>query len=394
MGLSAHAGSIPKISFSPRVTVYFKRMSLRIVPIGNTKKEVKTFVNFMKVVYKDYPNFVPPIYSEVVKFIMKGPFNKIGEKQLYLAYRGHKVVARLSVHRNFAYNDHYKANQGFFGFFEALDDQEAVNAIFAEGEKWLKERGCTSALGPMNFSVYDEMGLLVDAYDLDPILMCTYNPPYYLTLLENAGFAKEVDWFAYWKDATIPNFMRQINNRVMRQKGLVIREVSRKNFDAEAAAVKHIFNEAWAENWGNVPFTEDQWQHLLKDLKMIIKEKLAFITELDGVPIAFCISLVDANRAVKKANGSLFPLGIVKLLMEMRKIDKIRTTIMGVLKEHRNKGYEIAMVHKTIENGVAMGMVGADCSLIVETNTAMSTVLEKIGCVRYKTYRVLRKTFQ
>lgn len=368
-------------------------MSLRIVPIGNTKKEVKTFANFMKVVYKDYPNFVPPIYSEVVKFIMKGPFNKIGEKQLYLAYRGNKIVARLSVHRNFAYNDHYKVNQGFFGFFEALDDQEAVTAIFTEGEKWLKERGCTSALGPMNFSVYDEMGLLADAYDLDPILMCTYNPPYYLTLLDKVGYKKEVDWYAFLKDATIPNFMRLITNRVMKQKGVVIREVNRKKVNEEAEAVKHIFNQAWAENWGNVPFNDDQWHHLIKELKMILNEKIAFITELDGVPIAFSISLIDANRAVKKANGSLFPFGLIKLLLEMKKIDRIRTTIMGVLKEHRNKGYEIAMIHKTIENGVAIGMKDADCSLIVETNTPMITVLEKIGCVRYKTYRVLKKTF-
>lgn len=366
-------------------------MSLQIIALGNSKKEVKTFVDFMKEVYKNYPNFVPPIYSEVVKFITKGPFNKIGEKQLFLARRGDKIVARLSAHRSFAHNEHYKTNQGFFGFFEALDDQEAVNAIFAAGEKWLKERGCTSVLGPMNFSVYDEIGLLTDAFDRDPILMCTYNPPYYLKLLEGAGYKKEVDWFAYWKDETVPNFMRQIHNRVMRQKGLVIREVNRKRFNEEAEAVKHIFNQAWAENWGNVPFNDDQWQHLLKDLKLIIKEKLAFITELNGVPIAFSISLPDANRAVKKANGSLFPFGLIKLLLEMRKIETIRTTIMGVLKEHRNKGYEIAMVYRTIENGWAMGYKAADCSLIVETNTAMSDVLERIGCVKYKTYRVLKK---
>lgn len=366
-------------------------MSLRIVALGNSKKEVKMFAYFMKDVYRDYPHFVPPIYSELIKFIHSGPFNHIGEKQLYLAYRGDKIVARLSVHRNFAHNEHYKANQGFFGFFEALDDQEAVNAIFSEGEKWLKAKGCTSVLGPMNFAVYDEIGLLVDAFDMDPVLLCTYNPPYYLKLLENAGYAKEVDWYAYLKDTTIPNFMRLINARVMKQPGMVIREVNRKNIDAEAAAVKHIFNQAWAENWGNVPFTEEQWHHLVKELKMIINEKLAFITELNGEPIAFAISLIDANQAVKKANGSLFPFGFIKLLLTMKKIKKIRTTIMGVLKEHRNRGIEIAMIHKTMVNGIAMGITEADCSLIVETNHAMMTVLEKIGCIRYKTYRVLKK---
>ncbi len=366
-------------------------MPLQIRPLANNKKDIKVFVNFMKRVYQNYPHFVPPIYSEVVKFIFKGPFNTIGEKQLLVAERDGEIVARLSVHRNFAHNEYYKANQGFFGFFEAFDDQQAVDALFAEGAKWLKERGCTSALGPMNFAVYDEIGLLVDAFDIDPVLLCTYNPPYYQKLLENAGFKKEVDWYAYLKDTTVPNFMRLINQRVLKQPGMVIREVNRKNIDSEAEAVKHIFNQAWAENWGNVPFTDDQWLHLVKDLKMIINEKLAFITELHGKPIAFAISLIDANQAVKKAKGSLFPFGIIKILLEMRKIKRVRTTIMGVLKEHRNKGIEIAMVHKTIENGVAMGITEADCSLIVETNTAMSTVLEKIGCVKYKTYRVLKK---
>lgn len=345
----------------------------------------------MKEVYRNYPNFVPPIYSDVVKFIQKGPFNHIGEKQLYLAYRGEKIVARLSVHRNFAHNEHYKTNQGFFGFFEALDDQEATNALFAAGEKWLKERGCSSVMGPMNFAVYDEIGLLVDSFDTDPVLLCTYNPPYYLKLVEGAGFKKEVDWYAFLKDVQIPNFMRLINNRVMKQQGIVVREVRRKDIEKEAAAVKHIFNEAWSENWGNVPFTEEQWRHLVKDLKMILKERLAIITELNGVPIGFSISLPDANMAVKKANGRLLPVGIFKILLGMRRIHRVRTTIMGVLKEHRNKGYEIAMIYRTMENGIPDGYSESDCSLIVETNKPMITVLEKIGCVRYKTWRVLKK---
>lgn len=117
-----------------------------------------------------------------------------------------------------------------------------------------KPAGCTSVLGPMNFAVYDEIGLLVDAFDIDPVLLCTYNPPYYLKLLENAGFKKEVDWYAYLKDTTVPNFMRLINQRVLKQPGMVIREVNRKNIDSEAEAVKHIFNQAWAEKLGQRTF--------------------------------------------------------------------------------------------------------------------------------------------
>lgn len=366
-------------------------MALSIVPLGNSRSEVRRFVHFMKDVYRGYPNFVPPIYSQVVDFIRKGPFNRIGEKQLFLALRDGKIVARLSVHRNFAYNEHYQTNQGFFGFFEALDDQKAVNALFAAGEDWLRQRGCSSVLGPMNFAIYDEIGLLIDAFEQDPVLLCTYNPPYYLRLLENAGYKKEVDWYAYRRGGEVPNFMRQIYNRVMRQKGLTIREVNRKKLAREAEAVKHIFNQAWSENWGNVPFNDEQWQYLVKELKMILNEKLAFIAELNGEPIAFSISLVDANQAVKKANGRLFPFGLFRILWEMKKIRRVRTTILGVLKEYRNRGLEIALVYKTIENGLALGFTEADCSLIVETNRPMITVLEKIGCERYKTWRIFRK---
>jgi GNAT superfamily N-acetyltransferase len=373
-------------------------MTIRTVPTVDVReinplhsKALKEFVLLPKAIYSGNKNFVEPIYSEVARFIARGPFNKIGEKQLYLAYRDGRPVARLSVHRSHAHNDHYQVNQGFFGFFEAEDDSEAAAALFARGESWLRSRGCASVVGPMNFTIYDEIGLLINAFDRDPVVLCTYNPPYYAQLIETLGFNKEVDWYAYWKDLTIPNIMRLITNRVTRQKNVVIRPVNLRKFAAEAASIRHIFDEAWSENWGNVPFTDDQWNLLLKELRMVIKPDYCFIAEVDGQPVAFSITILDINQAVKKAKGKLFPFGLIKLLWNLNKPAWGRTMVMGILKPYRNKGYDVAMIQRTIEAGIRNGKTGSDCSLIVETNTPMIAALDHIGAERYKTYRIYKK---
>jgi GNAT superfamily N-acetyltransferase len=369
--------------------------NIEIRELPKTKKAIKEFVVFSKYVYTDYPHWVAPIYSDQIKFISKGPFNEIGEFQLFMAYCDGKPVARISAHRSFAHNDHYKTNQGFWGFFEGYNDWEAVSTIFGAAAKWLKDKGCESMIGPLNFAIYDEIGILMDNYDVDPVIMCTYNPPYYPELLSKLGFVKEVDWYAYMKDGREPltPIMVRLTERMKRQEGVVLREINIKKFYEEAAHVKHIFNKAWSENWGNVPFTEKQWQHIVSELKMIIKKELAFIVEVNGKPVGFSISIPDANQALKKAKGKLFPFGIFKILWGMRKgqITTLRTVILGVLDEYRRRGYDMAMIQKIIENGRALGYNDSDCSLIVETNARMMGGLEAIDAKRYKTYRIFKK---
>jgi len=362
-----------------------------VVVDNNDKRGIRRFVDFQREVYAGCVNFVEPIYSEVVKFIHRGPFNEIGEKLLLMAYRKGAPVARLSVHRSFRYNNHYKTNQGFFGFFEAYDDQEAVDAIFTAGSDWLRKKGCTSAIGPMNFAIYDEIGVLLDAYDLDPVVLNVYNHSYYPRLLEAAGFRKEVDWYAFKQGTTAPNFMRLVSQRVAKQKNVVIRDVKPSKFVAEANLIRHIFDEAWSENWGNVPFTDQQWNFVISELRRVIWPRYSYICEVDGVPVGFSITIPDANQAVKKARGSLFPFGWLKILVGLKKIKTGRTIIMGILKDHRNKGYDIAMAHRLIESARETGKDWSELSLIVETNEPMLAVLKHIGAERYKTYRIYKK---
>ena len=359
---------------------------------AHDKREIKKFVELQREIYRGNSHFVEPIYSEVVKFIHRGPFNEIGEKQLLMAYRGEKPVARLSVHRSFRYNEHYKVNQGFFGFFEAYDDQEAVDAIFAKGLEWLKAKGCETVIGPMNFAIYDEIGILLNAYDQDPVVLNVYNHEYYPRLLETAGFKKEVDWFAFKQGTTAPNFMRLVSQRVLKQKDVQIRDVKPANFVKEANAIRHIFDEAWSENWGNVPFTDKQWNFIISELRRVIWPRYSYICEVDGVPVGFSITIPDANQAVKKAKGRLFPFGWLKILWHLKKIKTGRTIIMGILKEHRNKGYDIAMSYRLVEAARETGKDWSELSLIVETNEPMLAVLGHVGAERYKTYRIYKKT--
>ncbi len=366
---------------------------LQVIPIDIKRSSVKKFVLFANQVYKNYPKWVAPIFNDQIKFILKGPFHEIGEIQLFMAYRGSKPVARLSVHINKNHNEYYKVNQGFFGFFEAFEDQAAVDILFKEGTKWLKNKNCTSILGPESFAIYDEIGILIDAYDFSPILLCSYNPPYYPTLLEKSGFKKEIDWYAYYKSGydPIPRSMRRAAERVKKRVGLTLRCVNLSDWDNEVMKVRTIFEDAWSENWGNLPFTNRQWEHLVKELKLIIKKELTYILELNGKAIAFSITAPNAFEALIKAKGRLFPFGVFKILRHLKRIQFTRTIVLGVLKEYRNRGYELALIEETIQQGLAIGFHASDCSLVVENNITLIEGLKAIGAKRYKTFRIYKK---
>ena len=354
---------------------------------------MRKFVLFSEKVYKNHPRWVAPIFSDQIKFILKGPFHEIGEVQLFMAYRGNRPVARVSAHINRRHNEHYKENQGFFGFFEAYDDQEAVDHIFQEAGLWLKKKGCSEIIGPESFAIYDEIGILLNSYRVSPIIMCSYNPPYYPALLEKVGFKKEVDWYAYYKSGydPIPPKMERITERMKKRDGLVLRHANLKEWDQETATIRSIFEEAWSENWGNLPFTDKQWEHLVKELKLIIKKELSYVLELNGKPIAFSITIPNAFEALIKAKGRLFPFGIFKILANMKRIQFVRTLVLGVLKDYRNRGYELALIQKTIHEGMSLGFHASDCSLVVETNTRLIEGLDAIGAKKYKTFRLYKK---
>lgn len=364
-----------------------------VVALSDTRKDVAAFVRFAETVYRNNRFWVPPLVVEQKHYIRSGPFNRFGEKQLFMAYRGTEPVARLSVHRNFAHNKRYNVNQGFFGFFEAKEDSEGAHAVFEAGERWLKDKGCVDLLGPMSFSIYEEIGLLVDGFEDAPVLLCPYNPPYYANLLEQIGFRKEIDWYGYKLDKTqlIPPAMERIYQRVVTREGVSLQPATAQTWKRNAAIVRRIFDEAWSGNWGHVPFDDAHWATISKQIKLAVLRDLSWFVYENGEPVGFLIVVKDFNVALREARGRLFPLGWIRLLRRISKIKRLRILIMGFLEPYRARGYDLAIAYESLRRAQEQGYELCDCSQIVEDNDRLVKGLEVLGAERYKTFRIYRK---
>jgi len=310
-----------------------------------------------------------------------------------LAYLNGQVVGRMSAHISRQYERYHDNETGFFGYFECIPNLQVAQALLAAGEGWLRSQGKSRIIGPMSFTIYDISGMLMEGFDSTPVILTSYNPPYYNDLMVQAGYHKAIDWYAFLvrKTSTLRPGLQRIAKRVMQQEGLEIQTLDMKNFQERVQQVGHIFAEAWMENWGHVPLTEGQINDLAEELKMVIVPELTYFAMYHGECIGFSLSIKDLNPALQKANGRLFPFGLLKILWAGRKVKRLRTIAMGVLKEHRHRGIDIAFYMKTIENGLHLGFEDSECSIIVESNQRMIGALEDLSAERYKTYRFYEK---
>jgi len=362
----------------------------------STAEERKAFLKFPYEHYNGDQFWVPPLRMDQKKLIdiNKNPFFDNAEIALFIAKKNGKLAGRLAAIIDHRFNDFHGSKTGNFGFFECINDQACVDLLFRVAGDWLKERGMTKVLGPSNPSMLDTPGILVDGFDKLPYIMMPYNKPYYHDLLTNAGLEKEMGMFAYVVDdqtVSIDRIKRAGDIVRRRNPGLSLRPVNLKNMMEEAEIIRHIFNEAWKENWGFIPLTKEEFAHTAKDLKMAIDTDFAHIAEIDGDPVAFSIALPDYNQVFKNMNGRLFPLGIFKLLLGKKKINRIRTALMGVLPEYRGKGIDALLHQQAIEKGPPRGFHASELSWILETNTQMIRVAERIGGTLDKTYNMYSK---
>ncbi len=354
---------------------------------------IKKFVRFPWLIYRNDPNWVPPLLKDKEDFLNpeKNPYYKHSRVLLLMAYRDGKPVGRLSVHENTEHVKRHNEKIGFFGFFECIDDFDVAKAMFDYGKEWLRKLGYLKMRGPANFSINGEYSLLVDGFDSPPMVMMTYNPPYYATLLERYGFKNSQNMYAYQIDLSVglPDAALKFATAVeTSRKDYRVRKVDLKHYDRDVGIVHTIYTQAWDDNWGAVPETEAEIRALAKDLKMVIDKNIAFVGELNGQPIGFSLSIPDINQAIRTANGKLFPFGLLRILLKKRHIDSMRVLVMGVLKEHRHQGFDAVFYKRTLEEGRKKGYKTAEMSLINESNAPMRQVLERIGAKIYKTYRM------
>lgn len=363
------------------------------------KKDLAAFIDFPHELYKEDRNYVPELFIAQRDMLSPGkhPFHEHSSLQLFLAFRNDRIVGRIAAIQNNNHNTTYGSTDGFFGFFDCIDDQQTANLLIASAEEWLRKRGLTTMIGPVNFSTNEICALLVDGFDGPPLVMMPYNAPYYLQLLERAGFAKKVDLRAYkfsrenYNDRSM-RLLDALQERLKRHR-IIIRKINMKNFKAEAKALREVYNKAWDKNLGFIPMTDNEFDYMAKDLKMIMDPDFCFVAEQDGKLIGFSLSIPDINQIlIKIKKGRLFPFGLLRLLLLKRKIKGIRIMALGVVDGYRKMGIEACLYGLIIKTFSQKNLEYAEASWTLENNDLINKAIEQINGIPYRKYRLLQKS--
>lgn len=357
-----------------------------------SKKDVETFIKFPWVIYKTYPQWVPPLLMDRRKLMdrEKNPFYKHSVAEFFLARRNGEVVGRIGAIVNHNHNREHRENIGFFGFFESINDQAVADELFARAKEWLRDQKVDSVRGPANPSVNDEYGLLVEGFDRPPVMLMPYNPSYYVELIEHAGFRKAKDMYSYQlaEKTVMSERLERISSMVKDREGLTFRTFNMEDFKGEVDRIKGLYNRAWMYNWGAVPMTDEEFDYLARDLKPVIVPELVIIAEYKGEPIGFALSLPDLNVALRhNKHGWLLP-GLYCLARYRRRIRSVRILVLGVVRERLNSGAANVLFYETAVRGIRLGYNTGEAGWVLEDNIRMIRAAEFLNGKRCKTYRI------
>ena len=360
-------------------------------------RELRRFIDLPYRLHARDPLWVPPLRRDVATLLSrtKNPFFEHAEAEYFIALKGDEVVGRIAAISNRLHNETHDDRVGFFGFFECLDDQDVADALLNTAADWCRARGHDVMRGPASFSVNDECGLLVDGFETPPTLMMPHNPRYYIRLLEQAGFTKAKDLWVYQGGSMegyvpVPERLTRATELIRQRHGITLRPLNMKDFDGEVERIKELYNAAWEKNWGFVPMTDHEIDHLAEQFKPVVIPELVPMAYKDGKLIGFGIALPDLNVVFRNnRSGRLFPV-IFRLLwaLKMKRIRRARILLLGVVPAQQGKGLDAVLYHwiwtKSGERGIYWGEAG----WILEDNPAMNAGLEKMTFRVYKTYRL------
>lgn len=326
------------------------------------------------------------------QFSKKNPFFNHAEVRYFIAKDRKKTVGRIASVFNRRHIDFHKEMAGFFGFFESIDDQTVSDSLLDKVKDALKEKEMKIMRGPMSFSTNEECGFLIEGFDQPPMLMTPFNPPYYNNMMERYGMHKAKDLYAFIYDVR-----KNLPEKVLRvaviaeKRGIRVRPVDKKIFDEEMLIFKEVYNSAWEKNWGFIPLTDEEINHLGGRLKQIAVPELTLIAEDDGEPVGFMGLLPDFNYVLKHMNGKLNPLSILKALYHSRKIKDLRLLLLGIKREYRNKGIDALLFREGFEGVKKGGYKRVEFSWVLEDNIPVQRIIEMIGGRLYKKYRIYEK---
>jgi hypothetical protein len=369
-------------------------MSLAAIEITavDGKQALKEFVELPFTLCRNEVHWVPPLRMAVKELLdrEKHPFYANAEAEFFLARRSGQVVGRIAAIVDRAHNGFHEEEAGFFGFFECENNPATARSLLEAARRWTTERGAKFLRGPVTPSTNYECGMLVEGFDMDPMVMMTWNPPYYPELMEKAGLTKAKDLLAYLSNANTitTKKIERVADKAVSSNSVRIRPIDMKNFQADVEKVWEVYGAAWARNWGYIPMSREEFFLMGKEMKMILKPELVLIGEVGERVVGFALALPDVNQALTHAKGSLFPTGLLKILYYQRLIKNVRVLALGVVEEYRASGLAAGFYATLVRNARKLGFGDCEMSWILEDNVLMNRSLEAMGARRYKTYRI------
>jgi len=365
---------------------------IKIVAVSSPK-QLKSFIMLPFELYKDDPNWVAPLIMDQKNFFnpAKNPYYLHSEVQLFLALEVGKVVGRISAHTNTRHELEHKEKIGFFGFYESIDSLPVAQALFDAAAKWNREKGYPAMRGPLNFSVNQEAGLLIDGFDTPPMVMMRHDKPYYQKLFVACGMKKTIDLYAYLSERSeMPQRIDRVAAAIEKRTRVKIRHLSlnKKEMKKDFETVFRIYTKAWEYNWGNVPMTPEEFDALVAELLPLADPELVFIAELNGEPAGFSLALPNYNEVLQVMKGRVNPITLLKALRAKKRISSARVVTMGVIRQFQGHGIDTLFYYYSYKNGLPKGYFKGEFSWVLENNTMMIRVAEMLDAIPYKTYRL------
>ncbi|MGD9002174.1 MAG: N-acetyltransferase [Anaerolineae bacterium] len=373
--------------------------SIHIQPVSS-RRDRRAFVTFPWAVYRDDPNWVPPLISERLEVLdpARGPFYDRADVALFLARQGRAVVGTVAAFVDHHRNHHTGKSEGGFGFFETLNDYAVARKVLDAACAWLRAREVSAVRGPTSFTNNEYAGVLIDGANCPPAMLEAHTPPYYADFLKRYGMEKDEDLFA-WRvfraqfDGELKSSMDEIArvaDAALGRANATIRKVRLENWDEEIAVAHHLFNATLRHLPNHVPMTEPEFRRTADQIRLLLDPDLALFAEMDGKPVAFGIALPDINRVLIHLNGRLFPFGWLKLRRLVRQIDGVTFKLMGVLEEYRHRGIDAMLYLAVIQAFCDKGYEWLDGSVTSEFNPMINLIAGRLGAERYKHYRLYR----
>jgi hypothetical protein len=380
---------------TPAVTSRAASESIEVSPVRGFR-DLRAFVDLPYRLHAGTP-WVPPLKLERYMFLSKrlNPYFTHGGAEYFLARREGRVVGRITAQIDQAFNEFHHNRWGNFGFLEFENDQKILDGLLAAAEAWLRERGCDRMVGPMDFQLNDESGVVIEGFELAPMIRQPWHPPYYQQRCEAAGLTKAMDLYGYWLDVAdrgnVLPILPEIAERARTKYGITIRKMSRRHLRRDMDEFAKVYNAAWSNNWGFVPYSKEDLDELARTYQLVYSRDWFMVAEIDGETVAMAISVPDINQVLRKMKGRLLPFGWWHFLNKSRIMDAVRVGFLGVIPEHQHTGAAALLYMEHYDAAERTRQKAGEPGFILENNHSMNRGLEAMGAKIIKRYRVYER---